>query len=275
MMAVAPINRLNLTDLNMYQCGTEKCKPGHYYGPAVRDHFLIHYIMEGKGIFQVGNTTYKLGKGQGFLICPEIITFYQADMDSPWHYTWIGFNGLKAEEYLKQANLCYYNPIFTYTEDNYIETCFKEMITSKEMDKGREMRLLGLIYLFLSRLIEINGNILSYNATVNRKELYIKKIVEFIELNYSRKISISEIAAYIGLDRSYMGSIFKEFFNTSPQNYLINYKINKACDLMLNPELTIGDISRSVGYEDPLLFSKIFKKTKGLSPREYRKKLSL
>lgn len=275
MVEVVPINRLNLTDLNMCQCGTEKCKPGHYYGPAVRDHFLIHYIMEGKGIFQVGNITYKLGKGQGFLICPNIITFYQADMNSPWHYTWIGFHGLKAEDYLKQANLSYDNPIFTYTENNFIETCFKEMIKSKEMDKGREMRLLGLIYLFLSQLIEINGNPLSCNTTVNRKELYIKKIVEFIELNYSRKISISEIASYIGLDRSYMGSIFKEFFNTSPQNYLINYRVNKACDLMLNPELTIGDISRSVGYEDPLLFSKIFKKTKGLSPREYRKRLPL
>ncbi|HOJ12146.1 MAG TPA: AraC family transcriptional regulator [Clostridiales bacterium] len=275
MIEVVPINRLNLTDLNMYQCGTEKCKPGHFYGPAVRDHFLIHYVTEGNGVFQVGNTTYKLSKGQGFLICPGIVTFYQADIGLPWHYTWIGFHGLKAEDYLKQANLSWDNPIFTYTKDDYIETCFKEMIETKNIKNGREMKLLGLFYSFLSKLIEENEQASSYNVTVNRKEVYIKKLIEFIELNYSRKISVSEIAAYLGLDRSYMGSIFKEFFNTSPQNYLIDYRINKACDLMANYNLTIGDISRSVGYEDPLLFSKMFKKIKGLPPREYRKRLPL
>jgi YesN/AraC family two-component response regulator len=68
-----------------------------------------------------------------------------------------------------------------------------------------------------------------------------------------------------------MGAIFKEYFNTSPQNYLINFRINKACNLMKNPNLSIGEISRSVGYDDPFLFSKMFKKIKGIPPRIYRK----
>jgi AraC-like DNA-binding protein len=62
--------------------------------------------------------------------------------------------------------------------------------------------------------------------------------------------------------------------NISPQNFLINYRVERAVDLMQNPELTIGDISRSVGYEDPFQFSKIFKKIKGVSPSEFRNNLS-
>jgi YesN/AraC family two-component response regulator len=91
-------------------------------------------------------------------------------------------------------------------------------------------------------------------------------------MNYSRKMTISELARSIGLDRSYLGSIFKEQLSTSLQNYLKNYRMDKACELMKNETLSIGDISRSVGYDDPLLFSKLFRKCKGVSPREYRRR---
>lgn len=267
-----PLNKLDHTDINMYQCGSEACKPGHYYGPAVRDHFLIHYIHSGKGIFQVGNETYHLEKGNGFLICPNIVTYYQADMHSPWTYSWIGFHGLKAESYLKRANLTLSNPIFKYDRDDFIENCFEQMHKAANMSRGKETRLYGLLYLFLSQLIEFNGTDVLIE---NRKELYVKKVVQFIELNYPRKISVNEIARYVGLDRSYLCSVFKDYLNNTIQEYLINFRIGKSCDLLENNNLSIGDVSRSVGYDDPLLFSKIFKKIKGLSPREYRKSLNL
>lgn len=273
MMEIVPIERLDASDLIMYQCGTQKCKPGHYYGPAVRDCFLIHYIFRGRGIFQVGGKTYNLTGGQGFLICPGIVTYYQADLNDPWHYSWIGFNGLNAECFLKKAGLSIDNPIFTYRKDNFIENCFKQMLESGKMSKSKEIRLLGLLYLFLSRLIEENKQPLAPEKDSRKKDQYIKNIVEFIEVNYPRKISIREIARYVGLDRSYMGAIFKEHFNMSPQDYLINFRLDKACDLMKNPSLSIGAISRSVGYDDPLLFSKMFKKAKGMSPRAYRANL--
>jgi AraC-like DNA-binding protein len=147
-----------------------------------------------------------------------------------------------------------------------------QMILTKDMLKGREIKLLGLLYSFLSRLIEVSNN--SYiDKNENRKEMYVKKIIEFIEMNDSRDISVLEMAHYIGLDRSYLYSIFKDFLNLSPQEFLINLRMNKACELMSNNLLNIGDISRSVGYEDPLLFSKIFKKIKGSSPKEFRKNL--
>lgn len=272
MLEIMPVNRLHLLNSNMYQCGTEKCKPNHFYGPAVRDSFLIHYINEGKGIFQIGDTIYNLSKGQGFLICPGIVTFYQADSKDPWSYSWVGFRDIKAEEYLKQANLSLENPVFTYTKDDFVADCFKGMLEIQNMNKAREIRMLSLLYLFLSQLIENNDSFNLNSGMKSRKEQYVYKMVEYFELNYSRKIRISEMANHIGLDRSYMGSIFKDFFNTSPQNYLMNFRINKACELMLNSKLTIGDISRSVGYEDPLLFSKTFKKVKGTPPKKYREK---
>lgn len=270
-MEFVPIERLNQTDINMYHCGTEHCAPGHYYGPAVRDHFLIHYILDGKGMFQVGDKTYHLKKNQGFLIFPGIVTYYQADLEDPWNYSWVGFHGLKAESYLKLAGLTADNPIFTYDKDDYVSNCFKMMLSTKAMKRGRELRLLGHLYMFLTQLMEENCSEKFIDNSESLKESYVRIAMEYIQMNYSRKIRISDIASHVRLDRSYLGSVFKEYMNISLKDYLINFRIDKACELMSRSNLSIGDIARSVGYEDQLLFSKMFKKIYGMCPREYRK----
>lgn len=270
-MAEIPlINRIKNTDLNMVHRGTEVCESGHGFGPAVRDHFLIHYIHSGKGKFCIGNSEYILGKGQGFLIRPDIVTYYQADFKDPWHYSWIGFHGLKAERILKSAGLTRDNPVFS-SDGDYMDNCFAQINEADSLLPGSELRFLGLLCLFLSELIGQNGKEGPYGLPSGRKELYINKAIEYIEMNYSRKVRISELAHHLGLDRSYLGSIFKEQLGTSLQDFLLKFRMDKACALMKNENLSIGDISRSVGYDDPLLFSKLFKKSKGLPPREYRK----
>lgn len=264
------IDRVMRSDLNMVQCGTEYCESGHFYGPAVRDHFLIHYIHSGKGRFCIGEREYRLGKGQGFLICPDVVTYYEADRKDPWHYSWAGFHGLKAEGFLKSAGLTMENPIFS-TEEDTIGHCFVQIHAALNRKRSSDMYMLGYLYLFLSELIEQNGKVPASESTDNRKEIYVRRAMEYVEANYSRKLRISELAQWMGLDRSYLGSIFKNQLGVSLQDFLLNYRLDKACDLMKKEALSIGDISRSVGYDDPLLFSKLFRKSRGISPREYRK----
>ncbi len=256
------------TDMNMYRCGIEDCDGGHSWGPAVRDHYIIHYVLGGKGTFTVNGVTYELAKNDGFLICPDTIVYYRADVNEPWSYGWVGFHGLKAGAYMQQAGLDLHNPVFRYDRDDFLKDCLLRMISTKQLTKGREIRLLGLLYEFLSQLVETSEKSLSDKSNI--REEYVRKALEYIKMNYSRKISISEIAHNVGLDRSYLYSLFSEFLNTSPQEYLIGYRMEKACDLMRAPSLAIGDIARSVGYDDPFMFSKAFRKVKGLSPREYR-----
>lgn len=259
------------TDLNMYRCGMEDCSGGHSWGPAVRDHYIIHYVLGGKGIFQADGASYQLEKNDGFLICPNKIVYYRADPQEPWSYAWVGFNGFKAEAYLNQAGLGAAHPVFNYCFDASLKDCLVRMIETKGLNKGREVRLIGLLYEFLSILIETAGNGRSPEKGSNKREGYIKKALEYIHMNYSRKINVAEVARYIGLDRSYLYSLFMEYLKASPQDFIISFRLEKACELMGNSSLSIGDISRSVGYEDPLLFSRVFKKEKGISPREYRK----
>lgn len=262
---------LNRTDLYIYQCGSECCPSGHFYGPAVRDHYLIHYIHSGKGIFRVGDTTYRLHAGNGFLICPDQVTYYQADEREPWHYSWIGFHGLKAETYLSDAGLSAEHPIFEYTQDDFIDHCFYEMADAYFLKRGGNVRRFSYLYLFLDKLTQLNTREITYTSRENRRDAYVNETLFFIELNYSRRISVDTISNHVGLNRSYLNSLFKEAMGKSIQQYLIEFRVRKACELLENETISIGNVSRSVGYPDPLLFSKIFKNVQGITPSEYRK----
>lgn len=259
-------------DLLVNYFGTDQKQPGDSTGPKVRDSYLIHYIIEGKGSFQVGNKTYSLEKNQGFLICPGQLSYYVADPIEPWQYCFVSFDGLNAEYYISQAGLSQENPIFQYNRDHELENIISEMIqVSRENKPSRETRLLALLYTFLFNLIDtVPEREMSGHRNSDYKKNYIDRAVHYIRTNYSRKLLISEIASYVGLDISYLGLIFKKYIKVTPQQFLTNYRMEKACQFMADPKLSIGDIARSVGYEDPLLFSKTFRKEKRLSPSQYR-----
>lgn len=254
------------SNIIVYQCGWEKCVPSHSYGPAVRDHFLIHFVISGKGKYYFNNEVYEISKDQGFLICPDDITYYEADAEDPWDYIWVGFNGIKAPQYIKQIGIDKYHPVINTQNSEFILYCLHEIFEASRTKRSREVKMLGYLYLMLSTLIEESED----SAGPSYKEEYIHKAVEYIEMNYYRDITIVDISQHLGLNRSYFSSLFKRMQNVSPQQFLIQYRISKSCELLKqNKKLSIGDISRSVGYTDPLVFSKIFKKVKGVSPREY------
>ncbi|MCM3782780.1 AraC family transcriptional regulator [Neobacillus mesonae] len=263
----------HLQNLYLIQYGMEACTPGHQFGPSTREYYKIHYIIDGEGVFEYGGRTYSLKKGDGFLLCPGEVAFYKADLDRPWHYCWIGFNGNAAQALLLEAALSNEHPVFSLDEDipaRYVQM----MIETDSSEPGRNLYLNGLLQMYFGALTqhraEARSNIEPHTGKVN----YVQQVIDFIELNYDSKITIEGIARTIGLQRNYLGHLFKEHTNLSIQSFLIQYRMNKACEWLQQDNLSIGDAARSVGYHDPLLFSKTFKKTFGISPTEYRKQLT-
>lgn len=261
----------NLTDLNIYRFGIEDCYPDYHWGPALRDHYIIHYVFSGRGELMINDKLYSLSEGQGFLIPPETIVSYKADHENPWSYCWVGFNGIKAEYYVAKLGLSGHRPVFECSE-NQLPDIVKSMLDTKNIKRGRELKLLSYLYMFLFELNDKTQTDEATAETQTNKEEYLKGAIEYIAKNYSMPISVQEISNHIGIDRSYLYILFKEFLNTSPSDYLINYRINISRELLKNKTLSIGEISRSVGYNDQFVFSKVFKKITGLSPQKSRAK---
>ena len=88
--------------------------------------------------------------------------------------------------------------------------------------------------------------------------------------NYSKPISVSELAKISNMSESNLYASFKKQFGTSPIVYLNNYRLSLASERLVETDDTVKEISYSVGITDPLYFSRLFKKSYGVSPREYR-----
>lgn len=257
-------------EIKVYHYGMEQCDRGHFFGPAVRDHFLIHFILDGKGIFKSRGIKYNLHQNQAFLITPNEVTYYEADMEEPWVYCWVGFYGTRAGEILNNAGLTLNEPILTYDDSCRIPALMEQILDMENDKAGGELKLKGLLYLVLSEIQRVNSNMAHHADNKSYRQNYIEKAVDFISSNYSRQVKVSDIARHVGLDRSYFSYIFRESLNMSPQEYLIKFRMKKASELLRGTTFSIGDIARSVGYNDPLCFSKAFRRFLQVSPSDYR-----
>ena len=143
-------NKYNQTDLNVYRCGIQKCKPKFAWGPGVRDHFIVHYILSGTGTFSVQNKSYHLTAGNGFVIFPEQLVTYTAGSNNPWTYSWVGFHGLKAESYLRKAGFSKEQPIFRYDNDKTLRLPKKHDIVRKAEHAFRINAIRIFVYIFVT-----------------------------------------------------------------------------------------------------------------------------
>lgn len=260
-------------DLTLYQYGYERCLPLHSYGPAVRNHYLFHYIISGKGTLSVDKVTYskeyEVHGGMGFLIEPGQINTYYADRADPWEYTWIEFDGMKVKEILETAGLSSESPVYTPKSEQAGNTLKDELLYLVTCHKKTSYHLIGHLFLIMDALLSGSA---AKRKTQNgkRTQFYTNEAITFISSNYSFPITVEDMANQLNLDRSYFGKIFKETMGQSPQEFLIRYRMSKAAELLKTTYLSVKDISIKVGYPNQLHFSRAFKNIYGLSPRSYR-----
>ena len=264
----------NFIDLGLYQFGWEKCDPSHSFGPAARNHYLFHLCLSGTGTLIANNAkgesiTYQIKSGQGFMLFPNQVCTYIADYEIPWEYVWLEFDGLRVKETIEMAGLSMDQPIYKARYKDIAETMKSEMLYIVNHKEDSPFHLIGHLYLFIDSLVR-SCSFAQLNKGNSLRDFYIKEAISFIEQNFQNAISVEDIAACCGLNRSYFGKIFHESMGKSPQDFLISYRMTKAAELLKLTDLSITDISNAVGYPNPLHFSRAFKNVYGSSPRQWR-----
>lgn len=265
-------NNQSYIDFFPIQFGREECNPLHSFGPATRKHYLFHYIVSGKGTFYISgqDKAYQLSAGQGFLICPDLICSYEADKDDPWTYMWVEFDGLKSEYFLKLAGLNNHQPIFSQTTSSTESPVFQELSLLIANHNKHSVFIISHLYLFMNALIESSKtqHPVAHNDIT---ELYIREAVNFIERRYQDAITVDDMAHHCNLNKQYFSRLFKKELNISPQQFLIQYRLSKSCELLRNTTMTLHDIAREVGYSNQFNYSIAFKRQYQQSPTMWRK----
>ena len=264
----------NFVDLGLYQYGWEQCAPAHSFGPAARNHYIFHYVISGTGTLladdENGNTiTWQVKSGQGFMLFPGQVTTYIADSTLQWEYNLVEFDGLLAREIVTTEGLSLNHPIYHASSKELRNQMMEEMLYLSRHPEESPFHLIGHLYLFLDYFMRSASTVhVKQNGSI--RDFYIKEALSYIEQNFQNDISIEDISAFCGLNRSYFGKIFHDTIGRSPQEFLISYRMTKAAELLKITSLSIADIGNAVGYPNQLHFSRAFKNVYGISPRNWR-----
>lgn len=259
-------------EITLVHVGREECKPYHAFS-GTRDEYIIHFVLSGNGFYSANGNTWPLSSGQMFLIYPEELVVYCADKASPWTYVWVGFKGLGADTILKHCGfsknhlvlpapdfdkyMCCFDDFFEHITLSFIDGLYRESIL---------LKLMAILSEHHTHLILENNHTKSdYGNNV-----YVNLAMDYIHEMYMQDISVSDIAEQIGITRSHLNHAFQKELNISIQRFLIDFRMHKAANFLVNTTMSIKEISNHVGYKDQLVFSKTFKKKFGLSPKNYR-----
>lgn len=256
-----------ISSLSVYNTGSQCCEGGYSWGPGVRDHYLIHLVMTGRGSYWINGQTYSLGEGDMFLSRPGETILYTADMEIPWSYCWVGFNGLEAATLLQQTDYTLKSPILHWQDTGEPMALLLDIYRSSGSKAHDTARMTGKLYSFLAWLIEHA----EYKTQKRRQigEEYVGRACEFIANNFSTPITIEDVAAHVGVCRSRLYRAFEEYMEISPTQYLTRFRMQQACLLLEKTDLSVKAVAFSVGFEDALYFSRRFREVVGRPPREY------
>lgn len=242
------ITNRHLADLNPLVLGEETCRPGHSFGPAVRDYTLIHYIRSGRGALRDQTGTHPVEAGQAFLIRPGEVTVYTADREQPWHYCWIGFDGGLSERFAQLP------PVFELPG-----WVMEDMVRAGQRGTGAEYELAALLFRLYALLF------------APAKIGPVGRVEDYIHSGYMTPIRVEALARQLNLDRRYLSRIFKEETGLSIKEYLTAYRLERAREL-LRAGCGVKEAALLCGWEDPSNFSRRFKQQFGRSPSEIEDK---
>lgn len=258
-------------DLRLDFYGYEDCLPDQFFGPAIRENYVLHYITKGKGYLEYRKQKIPLQKGDIFLLIPGEVTYYFADNQTPWSYYWLGISGIKAQEYFNLSSIhdtAYLRSPHTKALGKFIGTIVKDTEKLDE-SKASQLHVISQLFELMHQLNALSPNL--DQETISPSCKLYREAKHLIDIGYnSQDISIQKIADELGVHRSYLSSIFKDFHKISPKEYLLEVRMKRAKELLKTTDQPIKIIAYSVGYLDPLHFSKAFRQYYDCSPSQYR-----
>lgn len=263
---------LIVTSCGTYRLYTRKKLPT--WRPRGRRDFQLIYVASGKAHFHFGDEERIVTAGHIVLYRPKEPQKYEYYGKDQTQVFWVHFTGNDVTNILRSYGITDNKKVFYCGSSLDNQNLFRKMINELQMSKENyaEMLEMYLRQIFITMQRAFIGTMKKEKARVVDK---IEKATVYFNENYSQEINIDEYAEQMHVSVSWFIRNFRESTGLTPMQYILSKRIYNAEILLQDPSYNVSEISRVVGYDNPLYFSRIFKKAKGLSPSEYRKSLEV
>lgn len=265
------LNDPRVYDLYITHIGVFPKALGHLRNrPLGCSQYILIYCFEGEGWVEIKGNRIVIKKNQIFVIKPKTVCSYGSSNNKPWTNYWIHYTGSNAAIYSPPLNQLIEIPP---SEDSRIDErllLFEEMFQNLENYFIQEQVVYANICLkqFLSSIkyLAIYRSVKKVNESDN-----LNKAISFMKNNLQNTIRVSELAESCNCSESNLYKLFKQNIGSSPQDFFIHLKMERARKYLLQTNLKVKEIGTKLGYNDQYYFSRIFTKHVGLSPANYRK----
>lgn len=247
------------------------------------DAWELYCVTRGKGNRIAGDTLMPFSEGDVVLIPPKMLHRWKylsdsADDNGCVSYLMVAFSHNLLEKCISifpevrnaLVNATYPSEVLKFGRESSTE--IRETLSAMDnMDElGRLREMLGLLpYIFNSTDYTLAGKPIKIERDVRR----LQRISEYVMAHYVHPISLDEIAAEVGMNRSAFCSYFKKHKGMTFSQFVTQYRLSTACDLLRSSKKQISEICYLVGFCDLPYFVRVFTKTFGMSPTAYRKSI--
>lgn len=256
------------TGIVLYFCDKDRIVKDETVRYPKEDFYRIVCVSEGNGAFYKEGKEFLSEYGDFMITYPGEETCCFKAKSRGAEVLFLAFGGRDAATYLKDCGIDRQRSFGHADVPGFILAADKcRDILLEEKDRASATKLGVLLLVAIASLKETSDAKHRKHRSSDRCDIALG----FIENNYSKGITSSDVAAYLGIDRSHFFRIFKSKIGISPERYIINYRVARASEMLAATDLSVAKIAARVGVTDICYFSKLFKKATGKSPSDFRK----
>ena len=232
--------------------------------------YLLIYVLGGSGTVTMENRRRAARVGDLLCLVPGAAHAYGSSRDDPWDIVWVHFQGPLAAAFADLIGRGSSRRVALGLDEEIRDRWVELVIAHHGKQPGHQLRvdtgLCGLLGLICYRLQQRQA------APASADPLELPRLQRYVHDHLSRPITLEELAGLVHLSPTHFARVFKQQFGVSPIYYVIQTRLAQACALLVETDLSVKQVSVTVGYSDPYYFSRLFKKMIGQNPTSYRQR---